>query len=1175
MKPSLRYQTLKLLFLSPNMKNSRLSPCLAALLVAHLPWQTAQAATGTWTGAGGATWDTSDTHWTGVSGTPWDSTNGPTNTALFSSAATPTVSGTVYANTITIDALTTITGGTITLAGSSPTINGSNNEINIIYSVLAGTNGLTKSGTGTVYLDPGNGWWENTFSGNITINGGNLASVRSTSLGDGAGTITINTSGILNVDWSTVTRTGLVTVNGGTLRTQGGSPQLINNGAGFVLENAGAITTSLAGSGGLTVNGARSYLWSANTYTGPTVIAAGGDLALSGGGALPTNTALDLLGNFIAGNGNHTVGGLTGNGTTGRLISAAGKTFTVNKVSGTDSYGGTIEAMTTFIKDGAGTLSLTNANNNISFPGALTVNNGVLELGGAGRFNAGSYSGAVSLSSSSSVLQIATSANQTLAGTIDGSGSLTKSGAGTLTVSGSNSYSGGTTVDGGTLTASHANALGDAASAVMVSGGASLYVNANMTRTGTVTIDAAALVGSAVTLTNNGGDIEVKNGSSIAGSVALAGSGGVTVTGARSYWYSSGHTYTGPTVIAVGGDLALSGGGALPTTTAVDLSGVLIANTGNATVGGLTGASTGRLIGGAYTFTVNKTSGTDSYGGTIESMTTFIKDGAGTLSLTHPNNNSNFPGALTVSNGVLELGEAGRLAAGSYSGAVSLSSASSVLQIATSANQTLAGTIDGSGSLTKSGAGTLTLSGSNSYAGGTTVDGGTLTASHANALGDAAGAVTVNSGGTLNVNANMTRTGTVTVNGGDLGTGNGSTLTINGGGFVLTGSYASAGGVVLAGSSGLTASSADARLWAQATYSGATTVNSGTLRICGSGGIPTTSAVSIASGAAVNLTSYFAPGGPDGDPLGGNRTIGGLTGAGVLYGNTGTVTVNKTSGSDTFSGSVQGSQGFIKDGAGTLELTGSNTYTGATTVAAGTLAFGANNVLPDASAVALGAATLDAGTRTDTLGTLDVTAAATIHLGTGAAIAFADSSAIDWTGGSLNLTGTFVSGTSLRFGTTNAGLTATQLGMITATGFTGFALNAGGYLTATPAGGYTAWQSANGTTGTLDQDHDNDGVPNGVEYFLMGTANSTGFTALPPVDNSGGTLSVTWTKAAGYSGSYGTDFRVETSTTLANPWTPATEGVGPGFVEIIGNNVKYTFPTGPVRSFARLVVTGP
>jgi autotransporter-associated beta strand protein len=629
--------------------------------------QMVQAADGTWTGTSGATWDTSSDNWTGVTGTPWDITNGSENSAIFSSGANATISGgsNIYVNNITFNASTTLLftsppEAVVTLAGTNATINAAAGTTSTIKTVLAGTNGLIKTGGGMVNLEPGDGWWSNTFSGPITINGGRLTSIRSTSLGDGAGAITINSGGTLNVDWSTVTRTGLVTVNGGTLQTGGGSPQLINNGAGFVLQNGGAINTSLGGSGGLTVNGARSYLYSANTYTGATVINAGGDLALMFGGALSTTTALNLSGVLLANNKSHTVGGLTG-ASTGLLYGDAAGTFTVNKVSGADSYGGIIQNVGTFIKDGAGTLSLTHANNNTTFPGALTVNNGVLELGGAGRFNAGSYNGAISLSS-----------------------------------------------------------------------------------------------------------------------------------------------------------------------------------------------------------------------------------------------------------------------------------ASSVLQIATSANQTLSGAISGSGSLVKSSTGTNTLSGANSYAGATTVSGGTLIASHANALGDAAGAVTVSTNGVLRVNANMTRTGTVTVNGGELGTDNGSTLTNNGGGFVLTGSSAAAA-VVLAGSGGLTVSSPDARLWTQATYSGATTVTSGQLNICGSGGISTNSTVSIASGATVNLTSSFAA-------TNINRTIGGLTGAGELHsGGGGTVTVNKASGTDTFSGYISGGTGLIKDGAGTLVLAGTNTYSGATLVSGGALALHGNS----------------------------------------------------------------------------------------------------------------------------------------------------------------------------------------------------------------------------------------
>jgi hypothetical protein len=121
------------------------------------------------------------------------------------------------------------------------------------------------------------------------------------------------------------------------------------------------------------------------------------------------------------------------------------------------------------------------------------------------------------------------------------------------------------------------------------------------------------------------------------------------------------------------------------------------------------------------------------------------------------------------------------------------------------------------------------------------------------------------------------------------------------------------------------------------------------------------------------------------------------------------------------------------------------------------------------------------------------------------------------------------------------------------------------------SGGFSGWQLANGTTGGLDEDHDGDGVANGIEYFLGGDAITTGFTPLPGVVTTGGVRSVTWTKAASYSGAYGTDFWVETSATLAPPWTQEIAG---GNVTITDNEVKFTFPAG-TENFARLKVTGP
>jgi fibronectin-binding autotransporter adhesin len=721
---------------------------MSILLSGFLAPQLAQAADGTWNGTNGAIWNTSSTNWTGVSGTPWDLSNGLTNTAIFSSGANATVSGgiNIYVNKIVFSANTSLLytsppEAVITLAGANATIDAAAGTSSTIKTVLAGTNGLIKTGSGTVTLEPGDGFWQNTFSGDITINGGNLVSIRSASLGDGAGAININSGGILNVDWNTVTRTGLVTVNGGTLRTQGGSPQLINNGAGFVFQNGAAITTSLGGSGGLTVNGARSFLYSANTYTGATVINAGGDLALLFGGALPTNTALTLSGTLLANNKSHTVGGLTG-ASTGLLYGDTAYTFTVNKVSGTDSYGGTIQNIGTFIKDGAGTLSLTNANNNTLFPSALTVNNGVLELGGAGRFNAGSYSGAISLSSASSALGIATSTNQTLSGTISGSGSLTKSSTGTLTLSGSNSYSGGTMVSGGTLTASHANALGGAAGAVTVNTNGVLNVNANMTRTGTVTVNGGELgSGNGSTLTINGGGF-VLTGSSAAAAVGLAGSSGLTVSSPDArLWVQA--TYTGDTVIN-SGQLNIAGSGGIPTNSAVsiasgatvNLTSFFAATNINRTIGGLTGA--GILYGIGGTVTVNKTSGSDTFSGDIQGGQGLIKAGAGTLVLAA---SSTYTGGTLVSGGTLQFTNGGSVAGNITNNAA--------FAINRTDSSTLTNTVSGSGALTKSGTGTLTLAGANSYNGVTTVSAGVLRVSSSGALGSTNGGTIVANGAQL------------------------------------------------------------------------------------------------------------------------------------------------------------------------------------------------------------------------------------------------------------------------------------------------------------------------------------------------------------------------------------------------------------------------------------------
>lgn len=236
--------------------------------------------------------------------------------------------------------------------------------------------------------------------------------------------------------------------------------------------------------------------------------------------------------------------------------------------------------------------------------------------------------------------------------------------------------------------------------------------------------------------------------------------------------------------------------------------------------------------------------------------------------------------------------------------------------------------------------------------------------------------------------------------------------------------------------------------------------------------------------------------------------------------------------------------------------------------------------LPNTNIAATASSRLDLGTTAlnHTLGTLSIAnngTQLTLPVATGGTIAFANSGAIPWDG-TLNITGDFVSGSSIRFGTTGSGLTATQLDSISVNGngLGTYTLNVDGYLESAGAPtGFAGWQAANATMGGFDDDHDNDGVSNGIEYFLGGTTDTTGFTTLPAPVPAGSTFSITWSKGTGYDGDYDADFVVETSATLAPPWN--TEEVDEN-VTLSGDDVIFTFPL-PLgtKNFARLRVTGP
>ncbi len=233
--------------------------------------------------------------------------------------------------------------------------------------------------------------------------------------------------------------------------------------------------------------------------------------------------------------------------------------------------------------------------------------------------------------------------------------------------------------------------------------------------------------------------------------------------------------------------------------------------------------------------------------------------------------------------------------------------------------------------LAKDGLGKMVLSGANTYVGKTRIDGGTLAISADNNLGAAPASATV---GHLAIaeGAMLAVTGSFTLNanrgltvGGTLDVAVGQTLTYNG-------IAAGAGGLTKTGGGTLALGGAN-------TYAGATVIDGGTLVISADnnlGAAPASATVghlAIAEGAMLAVTGSFT--------LNANR---GLTVGGTLD-----VADSQTL---TYNGIAAGAGGLTKTGGGTLALGGANTYAGATVIDGGTLVISADNNLGAAPASA-------------------------------------------------------------------------------------------------------------------------------------------------------------------------------------------------------------------------------
>lgn len=271
--------------------------------------------------------------------------------------------------------------------------------------------------------------------------------------------------------------------------------------------------------------------------------------------------------------------------------------------------------------------------------------------------------------------------------------------------------------------------------------------------------------------------------------------------------------------------------------------------------------------------------------------------------------------------------------------------------------------ITGSGGLTKSGTGTWRLGANNSYTGVTTISGGVLELTNPNNAGStgnlgntsSAASNLVLDGGTLRSvaggNDATNRLFTLTENGGAIENSSGGTFNINATGTVATtgdgNRTLTLGGAqtgnnyfkaILAdptvGKTSLTKDGAGVWILSGAnTYTGATTINAGTLRLGGHDRISDSSAVTVASGGIFDLYQY-------------NETVGSLAGAGSVRTTSSnrTFTVGGDNTSTTFSGVLDdtgtSTLNFVKTGSGTLALTGANTYAGTTTISGGTLQIG-------------------------------------------------------------------------------------------------------------------------------------------------------------------------------------------------------------------------------------------
>lgn len=611
----------------------------------------------------------------------------------------------------------------------------------------------------------------------------------------------------------------------------------------------------------------------------------------------------------------------------------------------------------TLTKVSTGTLTLAADN---TYTGVTTISGGTLQLG-----NGGTSGNVVSASIVDNAALIFNRSNTVnYGGVISGTGSLTKQGIGTLTLTGTNSYTGSTTISGGALQLGNSGSTGSVTSASIVDNGSLIFNRSDALTYGGV----------------------------------ISGSGALTKQGAGTLTLTGTNTYSGGTTIS-GGALQLGNGGTTGSvaSTSIVNNGALIFNRSNTTPVTYTGviSGTGSLatngsgdvtLSGASTYT----GGTTVSNGKLTLNNASLSIGSATSNVVLADTNSaifNLNGGSNVTANNVTLSNLG------HTGTLNITNSRlSANQIITGAG-TASMNVNGGTLRVLSNQPTFLTNGVTIGAGGMTVDTNGFDAGISSVLSGGTVPLTKQGSGKLTLLANNLYLGLTSVSAGTLQLGNcGTTGSVAGDIFVNTGAqlvfnrldtsiYA---GVVSGGGSVTKACSGTLILTGDSTYTGGTTISTGTLQLGNAGTTGSvTGPIDITSGGTLvfnhsGTTIYgdnpgevltgsgnLVQGGPSGstliltsdNPFTGLTTVstgttlqlgnGGTTGTvlGNIQVNTGgNVTLNH-SGDYTYGGVISG-DGGLNQVSGTTTLTGQNTYTGGTTISGGTLQVGGGGNIP-------------------------------------------------------------------------------------------------------------------------------------------------------------------------------------------------------------------------------------